>query len=61
VDVGSTPQEPLGTSNYYEASFGWLMTPPFEMELVDNIGLGLTFNYGSAFKGGSIVLFFNQD
>ncbi|ELD6110663.1 Solitary outer membrane autotransporter beta-barrel domain, partial [Vibrio cholerae] len=20
-----------------------------------------TFNYGSAFKGGSIVLFFNQD
>ncbi|CSC51951.1 Protein of uncharacterised function (DUF3233) [Vibrio cholerae] len=37
------------------------MTPPFEMELVDNIGLGLTFNYGSAFKGGSIVLFFNQD
>ncbi|HHS3326672.1 TPA: Solitary outer membrane autotransporter beta-barrel domain [Vibrio cholerae] len=61
VDVGSTPQEPLGTSNYYEVSFGWLMTPPFEMELVDNIGLGLTFNYGSAFKGGSIVLFFNQD
>ncbi|ENM5841005.1 Solitary outer membrane autotransporter beta-barrel domain [Vibrio mimicus] len=61
VDVGSTTQEPLGTSNYYEASFGWLMTPPFEIEFVDNIGLGLTFNYGSAFKGGSIVLFFNQD
>ncbi|MFG0607032.1 Solitary outer membrane autotransporter beta-barrel domain [Vibrio mimicus] len=61
VDVGSTTQKPLGTSNYYEASIGWLMTPPFEIELVDNIGLGLTFNYGSAFKGGSIVLFFNQD
>ncbi|MFV0489046.1 MAG: Solitary outer membrane autotransporter beta-barrel domain, partial [Vibrio fluvialis] len=28
---------------------------------IDNIGIGLAFNYGSAFKGGSIVLFFNQD
>lgn len=61
VDLGSTPQKPLGTSNYYEASIGWLMTPPFKIDLVDNIGLGLTFNYGSAFKGGSIVLLFNQD
>ncbi|WP_246201134.1 Solitary outer membrane autotransporter beta-barrel domain [Vibrio ziniensis] len=61
VDVGSDVSEPLGTSFYYEATVGWLMTPPFEISFVDNIGLGLTFNYGSAFKGGSLVLFFNQD
>ncbi len=61
VDVGSDVSEPLGTSFYYEATVGWLMTPPFDISYVDNIGLGLTFNYGSAFKGGSLVLFFNQD
>lgn len=61
VDVGSDVSEPLGTTFYYEATVGWLMTPPFEISFVDNIGLGLTFNYGSAFKGGSLVLFFNQE
>ncbi|MGI2882438.1 Solitary outer membrane autotransporter beta-barrel domain [Vibrio furnissii] len=61
VDVGSDIQQPLGTSMYYEASVGWLMTPPFEISFIDNIGIGLSLNYGSAFKGGSIVLFFNQD
>lgn len=61
VDVGSDIAEPLGTPFYYEATVGWLMTPPFEISFVDNIGLGLSFNYGSAFKGGSLVLFFNQD
>lgn len=61
VDVGSDVSQPLGTTFYYEATVGWLMTPPFEISFVDNIGLGLTFNYGSAFKGGSLVLFFNQD
>lgn len=60
VDVGSDAVHNLGTSVYYEATFGWLMTPPFEIKFVDNIGLGLTFNYGSAFTGGSVVLFFNQ-
>lgn len=61
VDVGSDVEHNLGTSSYYEASLGWLMTPPFNIDFIDNIGLGLTFNYGSAFKGGSLVLFFNQD
>ncbi len=61
VDVGSDVSDPLGTTFYYEGTVGWLMTPPFEISYVDNIGIGLTFNYGSAFKGGSLVLFFNQD
>jgi hypothetical protein len=38
-----------------------LMTPPFKIDYVDNIGIGLSINYGSDLKGGSIVLFFNQD
>ncbi|WGV98135.1 Solitary outer membrane autotransporter beta-barrel domain [Vibrio sp. YMD68] len=61
IDLGSDIKQPLGTDYYYEASIGWLMTPPFDTEWVDNVGIGLNFNYGSALKGGSIVLFFNQD
>ena len=61
IDLGGDTEEPMGTHYYYESSVGWLMTPPFESSWIDNIGLGLSFNYGSKLKGGSIVLFFNQD
>lgn len=61
VDVGGDIRAPLATSVYYETSFGWLMTPPFKSDWIDNVGIGLSLNYGSAFKGGSIVLFFNQE
>ncbi|HFQ5293446.1 Solitary outer membrane autotransporter beta-barrel domain [Vibrio vulnificus] len=61
VDVGGDTSESLGTHHYYEASVGWLMTPPFKTQWVDNVGIGLSLNYGSALKGGSLVLFFNQD
>ncbi|RJX75788.1 hypothetical protein DZ860_02015 [Vibrio sinensis] len=61
VDLGADTTQPLGTHYYYETSIGWLMTPPFESDWIENIGIGLSFNYGSALKGGSIVLFFNQD
>ncbi len=61
IDIGGDPSHPLGTNYYYETSFGWLMTPPFQVPWVDNIGIGLSINYGSAIKGGSVVLFFNQD
>ncbi|MCK6263609.1 Solitary outer membrane autotransporter beta-barrel domain [Vibrio sp. ZSDE26] len=60
IDLGADIEKPLGTGHYYEASIGWLMTPPFDTEWIENVGLGLNFNYGSALKGGSIVLFFNQ-
>ncbi|MCG6295872.1 Solitary outer membrane autotransporter beta-barrel domain, partial [Vibrio vulnificus] len=59
--VGGDTSESLGTHHYYEASVGWLMTPPFKTQWVDNVGIGLSLNYGSALKGGSLVLFFNQD
>ncbi|WP_199479492.1 Solitary outer membrane autotransporter beta-barrel domain [Vibrio harveyi] len=61
VDVGGDTSKPMNTSHYYEASVGWLMTPPFKSDWIDNVGLGLTINYGSALKGGSLVLFFNQE
>lgn len=61
VDIGGDASTPFGTSHYYEGSIGWLMTPPFETDLIDNVGIGLNINYGSNLKGGSIILFFNQD
>lgn len=61
IDLGADTADLFGTHYYYEAAVGWLMTPPFESEWIENIGIGLNFNYGSALKGGSIVLFFNQD
>ncbi len=61
IDLGGDTRRPFGTTHYYEASVGWLMTPPFEVPWVENVGIGLSFNYGSALKGGSIVLFFNQE
>lgn len=61
VDVGSDAIANIGTTVYYEATLGWLMTPPLEVSFIDNIGIGLTMNYGSAFKGASLVFFFNQN
>lgn len=60
IDIGGDTSQPMGTPYYYEGSVGWLMTPPFESDWIDNVGLGLNINYGSNLKGGSIVLFFNQ-
>ncbi|MGF1754680.1 Solitary outer membrane autotransporter beta-barrel domain [Vibrio makurazakiensis] len=61
VDLGGDTSHPFGTHYYYETSIGWLITPWFKSSLVDNIGVGLTINYGSTLRGGSLVLFFNQD
>ncbi|ROV61937.1 hypothetical protein EGH82_02335 [Vibrio ponticus] len=60
VDLGGDTEQPMNTDHYYETSFGWLMSPPFKIPFVMNIGIGMSLNYGSAFKGGSFVLFFNQ-
>ncbi|MEH0758958.1 Solitary outer membrane autotransporter beta-barrel domain [Vibrio sp. 16] len=60
IEIGGDTSKPLATPHYYEASLGWLMTPPFHTELIDNVGIGLNLNYGSALRGGSIVFFFNQ-
>ncbi|MCA0937550.1 Solitary outer membrane autotransporter beta-barrel domain [Vibrio alginolyticus] len=61
VDIGGDTSKPMNAPHYYELSLGWLMTPPFKSSWIENVGLGLTINYGSALKGGSIVLFFNQE
>jgi hypothetical protein len=61
IDVGGDTSVPLGTHSYYEASLGWLLDPDLLNDWVDNVGIGFTINYGSTLKGGSLVVFFNQD
>lgn len=61
VDLNGDSTAPLGTTHYYELLAGWLIEPPFIASMVENIGIGLSLNYGSALKGGSVVLYFNQN
>ncbi|OBT07976.1 hypothetical protein A9264_05780 [Vibrio sp. UCD-FRSSP16_10] len=60
IDVGGDLKDPMGTTNYYEWSAGWLMSVPFLKDYVDNIGLGLNLNYGSSLKGGTLVFLINE-
>lgn len=60
VDVSDAIQQGLSTSYYYELSLGWLYNKPSRIEWIENVGLGLNFNYGSSLRGGSIMLYFNK-
>ncbi|GEA50371.1 hypothetical protein VIN01S_11750 [Vibrio inusitatus NBRC 102082] len=61
IDVGADLSDPMGTPHYYEWSLGWLVSPPFLKDYLDNVGIGITINYGSSLKGGTLVLLFNED
>ncbi|MEZ9070198.1 Solitary outer membrane autotransporter beta-barrel domain [Vibrio splendidus] len=61
IDIGGDTVASMGTSSYYEGSVGWLLNPNLFNDWVDNVGIGFTINYGSSLKGGSLVIFFNQD
>ncbi|WP_146492979.1 Solitary outer membrane autotransporter beta-barrel domain [Vibrio cyclitrophicus] len=61
IDIGGDTVASMGTSSYYEGSVGWLLNPNLFNDWVDNVGIGLTINYGSSLKGGSLVIFFNKD
>lgn len=60
VDLANILETELGARHYYEASVGWLVNKSLGIEAIDNIGLGLNFNYGSSLKGGSIVFYYNK-
>ena len=60
VDLGGDVNEPLGTNYYYEFNIAWLIDTRKWISLVDNVGIGFTFNVGSALRGGSIVLFYDE-
>lgn len=60
VDMGADLDGALGNSHYYEAGVAWLLDTGDHIPLLDNIGIGLNFNYGSVLRGGSLVLMLNE-
>lgn len=60
VDVGGDMSHALGSTHYYEAGVAWLVETNDFMGILDNIGIGINFNYGSVLRGGSIIFMFNE-
>ena len=60
VDVGGDINGQLGNDHYYEAGLAWLLQTGSHMPLLENIGVGINFNYGSVLRGGSLILMLNE-
>ncbi|USD39149.1 Solitary outer membrane autotransporter beta-barrel domain [Ferrimonas sp. SCSIO 43195] len=61
IDIGGDSVRPFDTHHYYEFSAEWLLNTENRLPLLDNIGIGLLLNYGSALKGASLILVYNVD
>jgi len=45
---------------YYETSFGWVIDTNKKIPFLDNIGIGISVNYGSSISGATLVLYWNE-
>ncbi len=61
VDVGGDVTRTLETDYYYQAGIGWLFDLDEDPSWLDNLGVSVMVNYGSALSGGSLVLLYNED
>ncbi|TBW52524.1 hypothetical protein EZI54_15895 [Marinobacter halodurans] len=61
IDVGGDIGEQLGNRYYYETGLAWLLEARGRIPFVDNVAIGVNFNYGSVLRGGSLILTFNED
>lgn len=59
-DIGGDTVNALDTHYFYEAGIGVLLDTRKLTSWIDNIGIGININYGSALNGGSIVFYFNE-
>ncbi|UPW18839.1 Solitary outer membrane autotransporter beta-barrel domain [Agarivorans sp. TSD2052] len=60
VDLTGNTNEAFQTPHYYEFGVDLLMgTGHYGAGWLDNVSIGLLFNYGSVLKGGSLVLNYN--
>ncbi|TKB43361.1 hypothetical protein E8M12_15315 [Thalassotalea mangrovi] len=60
VDIRGDTVHTLGTQHYYKIGFGILWDIRNLTDLVENVGIGININHGSAISGGSIVLYINE-
>lgn len=61
VDVGGDVIRTLETDHYYQMGVGWLFDLEGDPSWLDNLGISVMVNYGSALSGGSLVLLYNED
>lgn len=61
VDVGGDVTRTLETDYYYQMGVGWLFDVDGDPAWLDNLGVSVMVNYGSALSGGSVVLLYNED
>ncbi|MDA7745704.1 Solitary outer membrane autotransporter beta-barrel domain [Psychromonas sp.] len=60
IDVLGDMQRMAEKGYYYETSFGWVIDTNNKIPLLDNIGMGLSINYGSSVSGATLVLYYNE-
>lgn len=60
VDLGADLSQAFGKHYYYETTVAWIFRVPEKVPLIDDLGIGISLNYGSSLKGGSVVLLLNE-
>lgn len=61
VDVGGDVTRTLETNHYYQMGVGWLFDVDGSPSWLENLGISVMVNYGSALSGGSLVLLYNEN
>ncbi|MBW3138234.1 Solitary outer membrane autotransporter beta-barrel domain [Ferrimonas balearica] len=61
IDINGDTVRPFDTHYYYEFSAEWLLNTRGKVPLLDDVGVGLLVNYGSALKGASLIFVYNVD
>lgn len=60
VEIGGDATDSFGTDNYYQFGIGWLFDTENGWSWLDNIGVSIALNVGSALSGGSLILMYNE-
>lgn len=61
IGVGGDVTDTFNTHSYYQFGVGWLFDTHKHVSWLDNIGLSVSANIGSALGGGSIALLYNEE
>lgn len=60
IELGGDVVETFNSRSYYELGVGWLFDTEDRFGWLNNLGLSVSLNVGSALSGGSLVLLYNQ-
>lgn len=61
IELGGDVVETFDSRSYYELGVGWLFDTEDRFSWLDNVGLSVSLNIGSALSGGSLVLLYNEE